>query len=156
MNCLSGAVPPGLTFRERALETLVDNLRFAAAVTQRAGIRLMLEPLNTRDNPGYLVPTTREAMQVLDAVDVPVVAAGGFGDGRGLAAALAYGAAGIAMGTRFLMTAESPVPSAPKAAYVNAGTGDIAVTTKVSEPAGSTTSPSATAPPAAPPRAART
>lgn len=69
LNCLSGAVPPGLTFRARALETLVDNLRFAAAVTQRAGIRLMMEPLNTRDNPGYLVPTTREALQVIDAVD---------------------------------------------------------------------------------------
>ena len=77
------------------------------------------------------VPTTVLLPQVLDAVDVPVVAAGGFADGRGLAAALAYGAVGIAMGTRFLMTAESPVPAAPKAAYVKAGTGDIAVSTKV-------------------------
>lgn len=77
------------------------------------------------------VPTTVLLPQVLDAVDVPVVAAGGFGDGRGLAAALAFGAAGIAMGTRFLMTAESPVPAAPKGNYVKAGTGDIAVTTKV-------------------------
>lgn len=77
------------------------------------------------------VPTTVLLPQVLDAVEVPVVAAGGFGDGRGLAAALAYGACGIAMGTRFLMTAESPVPAAPKAAYVTAGTGDIAVSTKV-------------------------
>lgn len=77
------------------------------------------------------VPTTVLLPQVLDAVDVPVVAAGGFGDGRGLAAALAFGACGIAMGTRFLMTAESPVPPAPKRAYVKAGTGDIAVSTKV-------------------------
>ena len=59
--------------------------------------------------------------QVLDAVKVPVVAAGGFADGRGLAAALAYGAAGIAMGTRFLMTRECPVPDATKARYVKAG-----------------------------------
>jgi NAD(P)H-dependent flavin oxidoreductase YrpB (nitropropane dioxygenase family) len=77
------------------------------------------------------VPTTVLLPQVMDAVDVPVVAAGGFGDGRGLAAALAWGAVGIAMGTRFLMTAESPVPAVPKAAYVKAGTGDIAVSTKV-------------------------
>ncbi|MEN9717735.1 MAG: hypothetical protein RIQ99_613 [Pseudomonadota bacterium] len=77
------------------------------------------------------VPTTVLLPQVLDAVNVPVVAAGGFGDGRGLAAALAYGACGIAMGTRFLMTAESPVPAAPKAAYVKAGTSDIAVSIKV-------------------------
>jgi NAD(P)H-dependent flavin oxidoreductase YrpB (nitropropane dioxygenase family) len=77
------------------------------------------------------VATTVLLPQVLDAVDVPVVAAGGFADGRGLAAALAFGAAGIAMGTRFLMTAESPVPDPAKAAYAGAGTGDIVVSTKV-------------------------
>lgn len=55
------------------------------------------------------VPTTILLPQVLDSVDVPVVAAGGMFDGRGLAAALAYGAAGIAMGTRFLLTSDSPV-----------------------------------------------
>ncbi len=77
------------------------------------------------------VPTTVLLPQVLDAVDVPVIAAGGFGDGRGLAAALAFGACGIAMGTRFMMTSDSPVPSGPKSAYTNAGTDDIAVTTKV-------------------------
>jgi NAD(P)H-dependent flavin oxidoreductase YrpB (nitropropane dioxygenase family) len=69
--------------------------------------------------------------QVLDAVKAPVVAAGGFADGRGLAAALAYGAAGIAMGTRFLMTRESPAPGAAKAKYVGAAVDDIVVTTRV-------------------------
>ena len=69
--------------------------------------------------------------QVLDAVKVPVIAAGGFGDGRGLAAALAFGAVGIAMGTRFLMTRESPIPDVTKARYVGAGTDDILVSTKV-------------------------
>lgn len=65
------------------------------------------------------VPTTLLLPQVLDAVKVPVVAAGGFFDGRGLAGALAYGAAGIAMGTRFLMTAESPVPRATLQKYLD-------------------------------------
>ncbi len=69
--------------------------------------------------------------QVLDAVQVPVVAAGGFGDGRGLAAALAYGAQGIAMGTRFLMTQESPVPPQTKERYVKASVDDIFVTSKL-------------------------
>lgn len=64
------------------------------------------------------VPTTILLPQVLDAVKVPVVAAGGFYDGRGLAAALAFGAAGIAMGTRFLMTSDSPVPAATLERYV--------------------------------------
>ena len=53
------------------------------------------------------VPTTLLLPTVLDAVDIPVVAAGGFFDGRGLAAALSYGAAGIGMGTRFLLTKDS-------------------------------------------------
>lgn len=56
------------------------------------------------------VPTTVLLPQVVDAVKVPVVAAGGFYDGRGLLAALAFGAQGIAMGTRFLMTTDSGVP----------------------------------------------
>lgn len=77
------------------------------------------------------VPTTILLPQVLDAVKVPVVAAGGFADGRGLAAALAFGAVGIAMGTRFLMTRESPVPDATKARYLAAGTDDIEVNDKV-------------------------
>ena len=59
---------------------------------------------------------------------VPVVAAGGFKDGRGLVAALAWGADGIAMGTRFLMTAESPVPRATLQRYVDcANPGEIVV-----------------------------
>ena len=76
-------------------------------------------------------PTTILLPQVLDAVKVPVIAAGGFADGRGLAAALAYGAAGIAMGTRFLMTRESSPPEPVKARYVKAGVDDIIVSTKV-------------------------
>jgi len=46
---------------------------------------------------------------IVDAVKIPVIAAGGFADGRGLAAALALGAEGIAMGTRFMTTKESPL-----------------------------------------------
>jgi len=77
------------------------------------------------------VPTTVLLPQVLDAVKIPVIASGGFADGRGLVAALAYGAVGIAMGTRFLLTRESPVPEATKAAYLKAGTDNIIVTTKL-------------------------
>lgn len=77
------------------------------------------------------VPTTVLLPQVLDAVNIPVIAAGGFADGRGLAAALAFGAAGIAMGTRFLLTAESPVPANTKARYLKAGTDDIVLTAKL-------------------------
>jgi NAD(P)H-dependent flavin oxidoreductase YrpB (nitropropane dioxygenase family) len=77
------------------------------------------------------VPTTLLLPQVVDAVDVPVIAAGGFFDGRGLVAALAYGAAGVAMGTRFLLTADSPVPAAVKQAYLERSVTDTVVTTQV-------------------------
>lgn len=77
------------------------------------------------------VPTTVLLPQVLDTIKVPVIASGGFADGRGLAAALAYGAVGIAMGTRFLLTKESPVPDTTKAAYLKANTDGIIVTTKL-------------------------
>ena len=77
------------------------------------------------------VPTSLLVPQVVDAVDVPVVAAGGYFDGRGLVAALAYGAAGVGMGTRFLLTADSTVSDDVKAVYLAAGLTDTVVTTKV-------------------------
>jgi NAD(P)H-dependent flavin oxidoreductase YrpB (nitropropane dioxygenase family) len=77
------------------------------------------------------VATTVLLPQVVDAVGIPVVAAGGFFDGRGLVAALAYGAAGVAMGTRFLLTSDSTVPDAVKAKYLAATVRDVTVTTAV-------------------------
>jgi NAD(P)H-dependent flavin oxidoreductase YrpB (nitropropane dioxygenase family) len=74
------------------------------------------------------IPTSLLVAECADRVDVPVVAAGGFRDGRGLVAALAFGAAGIAMGTRFLMTAESPVPSVTHERYAAASVDDVLVT----------------------------
>ncbi|HVK27983.1 MAG TPA: nitronate monooxygenase [Nocardioides sp.] len=77
------------------------------------------------------IPTTLLLPTVLDAVDIPVIAAGGFFDGRGLAAALSYGAAGVGMGTRFLLTQDSAVPDAVKQLYLERGLTDTVVTAKV-------------------------
>jgi NAD(P)H-dependent flavin oxidoreductase YrpB (nitropropane dioxygenase family) len=77
------------------------------------------------------VPTTLLLPQVVDTVDVPVVAAGGFFDGRGLVAALAYGASGVAMGTRFLLTADSPVPEVVKRHYLSKSVTDTVVPRQV-------------------------
>jgi NAD(P)H-dependent flavin oxidoreductase YrpB (nitropropane dioxygenase family) len=77
------------------------------------------------------VPTSLLLPQVVDAVDVPVLGAGGFHDGRGLVAALAWGAAGVAMGTRFLLTRESTVPDEIKAIYLQTPVTGTVVTTRV-------------------------
>ena len=77
------------------------------------------------------VPTTLLLPKVLDAVDIPVIAAGGFYDGRGLAAALSYGAAGVGMGTRFLLTRDSAVPDAVKQLYLSHDLNGTVVTDKV-------------------------
>ncbi len=77
------------------------------------------------------VPTSLLVPQVAAAVDIPVIAAGGFFDGRGLVAALAWGAAGVAMGTRFLLTSDSPVADAVKQVYLAAGLDGTVVTRRV-------------------------
>ena len=77
------------------------------------------------------VPTSILVSQVVDLIDAPVVAAGGFKDGRGLVAALAFGAVGIAMGTRFLLTAESPLPPETAKRYMAASVNDVLVTKEV-------------------------
>ena len=74
------------------------------------------------------VPTTLLLPQACSAVEIPILGAGGFYDGKGLVAALAYGAAGIAMGTRFLLTKESPVPHHIKEIYLQTGVKDTVVT----------------------------
>jgi NAD(P)H-dependent flavin oxidoreductase YrpB (nitropropane dioxygenase family) len=80
-----------------------------------------------------VVPTSLLLPQVVDAVgaSIPVLGAGGFHDGRGLVAALAWGADGIAMGTRFLLTQESKVPADVKARYLQASVTDTVVTTAI-------------------------
>ncbi len=67
------------------------------------------------------IPTSLLLPAVVDAVGdkIPVLGAGGFKDGRGLVAAMAFGADGIAMGTRFLLTSDSPVPDATKQEYLH-------------------------------------
>jgi len=68
--------------------------------------------------------------QVVDAVRIPVLAAGGIADGRGMAAALALGAEGVQVGTRFAATEESSSHDNYKRAVVAAGDGDTVLTLK--------------------------
>jgi NAD(P)H-dependent flavin oxidoreductase YrpB (nitropropane dioxygenase family) len=77
------------------------------------------------------IPTSILIPDVAAAVDIPVVAAGGFRDGRGLVAAMALGAEGIAMGTRFLLTKESQVPDHVKQIYLDTNPDGTVVTKAV-------------------------
>jgi NAD(P)H-dependent flavin oxidoreductase YrpB (nitropropane dioxygenase family) len=77
------------------------------------------------------IPTSILLPDVSAAVDIPVVGAGGFRDGRGLVAALALGGAGIAMGTRFLLTQESQVPDHVKQIYLKTKANGTVVTKAV-------------------------
>lgn len=77
------------------------------------------------------IPTSILIPDVSAAVDIPVVGAGGFRDGRGLVSALALGGEGIAMGTRFLLTQESQVPDHVKQVYLETKANGTVVTTAV-------------------------
>lgn len=67
LNCLAGKAPAGVA--EAVLrQTLVDNLRFAAAELKKAGLRLLMEPINTFDIPGFYVNRSAQALAILDEV----------------------------------------------------------------------------------------
>jgi hydroxypyruvate isomerase len=67
VNCLAGIAPAGMEL-DVAEATLVDNLRYAAGRLADAGISLVLEPINTRDIPGYFLTTTDQAERIMDRV----------------------------------------------------------------------------------------
>lgn len=70
LNVIAG-VPPAGVDRAEAQATLIANLRWAAAEVGRAGLRLLLEPINDRDVPGFLVTTSAEAVRLMDTVGAP-------------------------------------------------------------------------------------
>ena len=67
LNCLAGLGLPG-TERARLLDVLSENLAFAADALKRAGLRLLIEPINDRDVPGFLLNRLDEAAAAIDAV----------------------------------------------------------------------------------------
>jgi hydroxypyruvate isomerase len=67
VNCLAGKTPEGV-HREHAHATFVDNLRYAAQALKQAGIRLLIEPINTFDIPGFFLARTDQAIAILDEV----------------------------------------------------------------------------------------
>lgn len=100
-----------------------------AAKAQQLGADIIIVQGGEGGGHTGTTPSSLLVSACADVVDVPIVAAGGFRDGRGLVAALAFGAEGVAMGTRFLMTAESPLPPQSYERYQRAGLNDVIVST---------------------------
>ncbi len=67
LNCLAGIAPAGVP-DDLLRDTLVANLQYAAKALKDAGLRLLLEPINTFDIPGFYVCRTDQALSILDAV----------------------------------------------------------------------------------------
>lgn len=82
---------------------------------------------------GHIGESTTMSMipQIVDSVDIPVIAAGGMGDGRGVAAAFALGAQGVQLGTIFLASQECPISDAYKQAVLDANDTATAVTGRI-------------------------
>ena len=87
---------------------VVPNVKLAKRVEEKGADAIVVEGMEAGGHIGSIA-TMPLMTQVIPAVSLPVVMAGGFADGRGLAAALVMGASGVQMGTRFLVAEECPV-----------------------------------------------
>ena len=67
VNCLAGIAPAGVP-REELEDVFVENLKFAAERLGEAGIRLLIEPINTRDIPGFFLTGTQQALDLIEKV----------------------------------------------------------------------------------------
>lgn len=67
LNCLAGVAPQG-TDPHELRDTFVANLRYAAGRLAEAGLRLLIEPINTRDRPGFYLSRSTQAAEIIDAV----------------------------------------------------------------------------------------
>jgi enoyl-[acyl-carrier protein] reductase II len=108
---------------------VVSNVRMAEKA-QEAGVDVIVaEGYEAGGHNGFDEITTMVLVpQVVDAVDVPVVAAGGIGDARGMVAAFALGAEGVQLGTRFLASVESPAHPRYKQLIIDASDRDTVIT----------------------------
>ena len=70
LNCLAGIAPPDVD-ADTVHRTLVDNLRFAARTLAAEGLKLLVEPINTFDVPGFIVNRTAQCLALLDEVGEP-------------------------------------------------------------------------------------
>lgn len=128
----TGAGNPGkymARFKEAGVKVVpvIPSVALARRVAQAGADAVIAEGGESGGHVGELT-TMALVPQVVDAVSIPVIAAGGIGDGRGVAAALCLGAEGVQMGTRFLTAHECTVHSAYKQKVIGAKDTDTVVT----------------------------
>ncbi|MGC6328362.1 NAD(P)H-dependent flavin oxidoreductase [Rhizorhabdus sp. FW153] len=125
----AGMIPPEFFARAKAAGMTIlhkcTTVRHALSAERKGVDIISIDGFEAAGHPGeedvgglVLVPAA------VRRLSIPVIASGGIADGAGLAAALALGAAGINMGTRFCATQEAPIHPAIKAALVKASEGD--------------------------------
>jgi len=110
---------------------VVPNVKLAKRVEASGADAIVIEGTEAGGHIG-MITTMALMTQVIPVVTIPVIAAGGFADGRGLAAALVMGAAGIQIGTRFLIAEECGVHPNVKQQLIAAVETDSVVTGLVS------------------------
>jgi enoyl-[acyl-carrier protein] reductase II len=112
---------PALKEAGRVVVHVVPTVKFAKKVQEAGCDAVVAEGFEAGGHNGIDMVTTMALIpQVADAVSIPVIAAGGIVDGRGIAAAIALGASGVQMGTRFAATVESSAHENYKQAIVEA------------------------------------
>ena len=128
----TGAGNPGKYipfFKEREMKVIpvVPSVALARRLERQGVDAVIAEGTESGGHIGELT-TMVLVPQIVDAVDIPVIAAGGIADGRGLVAVLSLGAEGIQMGTRFVCASECTVHPAWKEAFLKAKDRDTVVT----------------------------
>ncbi|MFD1671920.1 enoyl-[acyl-carrier-protein] reductase FabK [Agrilactobacillus yilanensis] len=106
---------------------VIPSVALARMMARTGADAVVAEGMESGGHIGQLT-TMALVPQVADAVDIPVFAAGGIGDGRGIAAAFMLGAAGVQMGTRFLAATETNIHENYKKAVVKAKDIDTQIT----------------------------
>lgn len=109
---------------------VIASVAHAKRVEKQGADAVVAEGMESGGHIGELT-TMALVPQVVDAVSIPVIAAGGIADGRGVVAAFALGAEGVQMGTRFVCAAESPAHIRYKERIINAGDRDTVVTARI-------------------------
>ena len=123
-------VPYFAKLKEAGIKVIpvIPNVKLAKRVAAAGADAMVAEGMEAGGHIGVLTTMALMTQVIPEIKDVPVVMAGGFGDGRGLAAAMLMGAGGVQMGTRFLVAEECPVHENMKQKLIEAIDTDTIVT----------------------------